>query len=112
MARESGQRNKVGRVMGELGLLAYFQADYPEAQEGLAAVAAQQGQPGRAARLLGAAQNMREHIGALLPTVEQPDYQQALGLARDQLSEAAFAAAWAEGRAMGWEPAADYALEI
>jgi predicted ATPase/class 3 adenylate cyclase len=58
------------------------------------------GQPARAARLLGAASAFREVAGAPLPPADCPEHERSLATARAALGEEAFAAAWAEGRAM------------
>src|SRR5579863_7459246 len=66
--------------------------------EGLAALDAVQGEPGQAARLWGAAEALREAIGAPIHPVYHAEYEQAVNAARTELGEA-FAEAWAEGRA-------------
>jgi hypothetical protein len=68
--------------------------------EGLASVGAVQGELAWATRLWGAAEALREAIGAPLPPVERADYEQAVAIARDRLGKDAFASAWAEGRAL------------
>jgi predicted ATPase/tRNA A-37 threonylcarbamoyl transferase component Bud32 len=73
--------------------------------EGLGAVGAAQGQPVWAARLWGAAESLRQHIDAPLPTVYRTAYEQAVVDARSALGEKAFASAWAEGRTMTPEQA-------
>ena len=73
--------------------------------EGLGAVGAVQGQPAWAARLWGAAETLRQHIGAPLPPVYRTDYEQAVTAACSALGEKAFAAAWSEGRTMTPEQA-------
>jgi hypothetical protein len=65
----------------------------------------------RAACLLGAASAVREAIGALISPEDRPHCERAVTLARAALGEEAFAAAWAEGRAMTLETAMAYALE-
>lgn len=70
------------------------------ALEALAAASAAQEQPAWAARLWGAAEHLRETIGGSIPAVIQTYYEPFLALARSLLGERAFAAAWAEGRAM------------
>ena len=69
---------------------------------GLASVAASQGRPVRAARLWGAAEGMSETYGAQFSHAGRAaiDYEGRLAVARSQLDEAAWTAAWAEGRAM------------
>lgn len=79
--------------------------------EQFARVAIGQAQPERAARLWGAAQALREIIGAQIPSGERSIYDHAVAAARAQLKEAAFAAAWAEGRDMTRKQAIAYALE-
>jgi DNA-binding CsgD family transcriptional regulator/tetratricopeptide (TPR) repeat protein len=73
--------------------------------EGLAAVVGTQEELAWAARLWGAAESLREVIGAPLPPVERPAYDNSIIAARSQLGEKSFAAAWAEGRAMAPEQA-------
>ncbi len=73
--------------------------------QGLASVAAAQGYLMWAARLWGAAEALRESIGAPVPPVYRTDYEQAVATARTQLGEKAFAAAWAQGRTMTPEQA-------
>jgi hypothetical protein len=78
--------------------------------EGLAKVAGAEEAAARAARLLGAAEALREAIGAPLPPVERADYDRSVDTVRAGLSEEAFAAAWSEGRLMALEQALVYAL--
>jgi predicted ATPase/class 3 adenylate cyclase/DNA-binding CsgD family transcriptional regulator len=73
--------------------------------EGLAAAVAAQGHHAWAARLWGAAEALREEIGAPLPPVERVPYHQAVTSSRTQLGERAFATAWAQGRTMSSEQA-------
>jgi len=79
---------------------------------GLAGVAARQGNPGRAARLFGAAEALREKTGAVpaFPAT-QALYERDLASVRAQLDTETFEAAWVEGRAMSTEQAVEYALE-
>jgi tetratricopeptide (TPR) repeat protein len=79
--------------------------------EQFARVAAGQAQLERAARLWGAAQTQRQVISAGIPLGDRRSYDHAVATARAQLGEAAFAAAWAEGRALRLEQAIVYALE-
>jgi non-specific serine/threonine protein kinase len=65
----------------------------------LAIVAALSRQPERAARLFGAAEALREAIGAPVPR-HLGQYARATGHARDALGERAFDDAWAAGRAL------------
>jgi len=52
----------------------------------------------RAARLLGAAQAMRERIGTVLAPCERPQHDGSADAAKTVLGEAAFEAAWQRGR--------------
>jgi DNA-binding NarL/FixJ family response regulator len=73
--------------------------------EGLAGVVVAEGEPVWAARLWGAAETLRETVGAPIPPVERTDYERAVAVAHAKLGEQAFSAAWAEGRAMTLEQA-------
>jgi hypothetical protein len=79
--------------------------------DGLAAVASGQGDPERAARLLGAAAALRENRSIPLPPVERADLDRVMAGVRASLGEAAFAAAWAQGQAMPLEQIIDEALQ-
>ncbi len=78
--------------------------------EGLARVAAVQGRPERAARLLGASAALREELGTPLSPIVQADHDHALNAARAALGEEAFEAAWTKGSEMTFEEAIAYAL--
>jgi predicted ATPase/DNA-binding SARP family transcriptional activator len=67
---------------------------------GLAAVMLAQAEAQQAVRLWGAAHTLRESIGAPLSLKEQEKYDRQVQQARAMLGEAAFAAAWEEGRAL------------
>jgi len=73
--------------------------------EGLASVVAAQGEVAWAARLWGAAEALRETIGAPIAPVERPAYESSVTAARAQLGEQPFATSWAEGRLMTPEQA-------
>ncbi len=131
--REMGDRWGIAASLNNLGNVACDQGDYPSARalheeslairrelgdqrgiaqslEGLAPVAAALAEPHRAARIWGAAERLREEIGAPLPPNERPRYERQVATARAALGSETFAAAWAEGRAMSMEQAIDYAL--
>ncbi len=72
----------------------------PACLEGLADVVGVQGEPAWAAQLWGAAEALREVMGAPLSPVSRAPYERAVAAARTQLGEQAFATAWAEGRIM------------
>jgi predicted ATPase/DNA-binding SARP family transcriptional activator len=79
--------------------------------ENLAGVVGMQGDAERAARLFGAAEALREVIGAPVMAYYRPQYERALAVVRQALDEASFAQAWAAGRTMTLEQAFAYALE-
>ncbi|MBC8134574.1 MAG: tetratricopeptide repeat protein [Fibrella sp.] len=64
----------------------------------------------KAARLWGAAEALRENIGAPLPPVEQERYDRQVARIRSSGDSSTFAAAWREGRTLTWEQATIYAL--
>ncbi len=92
--QKAGQR---GAVAHQLECFAFI----AEAQEQLS----------RAARLLGAAEALRENTRLPMTLYERPEYEQHLTAVREQMGEAAFAAAWAEGRTLTMEQAMEYALK-
>ncbi len=72
----------------------------PFCLEVLAEVVAAQGEGIWATRLLGASEFLRESYRSPLPPAYRAGYERVVAAARTQLGEQAFAAAWAEGRAM------------
>jgi predicted ATPase/DNA-binding CsgD family transcriptional regulator len=87
------------------------QPDVAARLEGFAKLAALAQLTQCAVRLFGAAEALRERIGTPIPPVERADYDGSVVLARSQFDQAAFGAAWAEGRVLSWMQAAAYALE-
>ncbi|MGH2557586.1 MAG: ATP-binding protein [Thermomicrobiales bacterium] len=80
--------------------------------ETLAALAAERGDPARAARLFGAAAALREAIGFFQEPIEKPIYARRLAAVRAALSEADFAAAWDEGQTMTLDDAVAEGMAI
>jgi hypothetical protein len=78
---------------------------------GLAGIVGILGQRQQAARLFGAAEALRDILGAQIQPGDRPDYESSLATARAQLDPITFEAAWAEGRAMALEQAVASALE-
>jgi non-specific serine/threonine protein kinase len=74
---------------------------------GLACVAQQYE---RAARLFGAASQLRDALGYRSKPADQEFYDHHTATTRAGLQEAAFTAAWADGRAMTLDQAIDYAF--
>lgn len=73
--------------------------------EGIASVACAQGQPARAARLCGAAEALREAIGAPLPPLDRAGYDHTVDAAQAALGHEVFGEAWALGRTLSLEQA-------
>lgn len=67
---------------------------------GLAGIMAVEGQPERAARLLGATEAILEANKHTIEPTDQADYDRSINDARALLDEETFKAAWTEGRAM------------
>jgi tetratricopeptide (TPR) repeat protein len=83
----------------------------PTALEGLAGVTAQEGR-GEAGVLFGAAEALRETIGAPLPSSERADYERSLAVARGALGEEELVRSWARGRVMSQAEAVRLAQAI
>jgi tetratricopeptide (TPR) repeat protein len=134
LARDLGDKPLIAFTLTALGILLNTQGAHEEAQallaEGLmlnrdlgnmlgisycllalAAVAAAAGRPERAARLFGADEALRRPMAVGVPAPYQAMLANALTFTRSLLSEAAFTAAWAEGRAMSLDAVVRYALE-
>jgi predicted ATPase/DNA-binding CsgD family transcriptional regulator len=78
--------------------------------DGLGWVASAQRQPARAARLFGAAEALRERIGAAPHLPWRAEHERRMADAWVGLAEDAFAAEWSEGRALSLDQAIAYAL--
>jgi predicted ATPase/DNA-binding CsgD family transcriptional regulator len=118
--RDLGDRPRIGQVLVGLAKVETYQGDLATAHalyeeslsvagvgckldvasglEGLANVVAAQGEIAWAARLWGAAEALRDTMGAPLPPLERAEYEHATATARAVLGAEAFTAAWAEGR--------------
>ena len=78
---------------------------------GMGTTAALDEEPERAARLWGAAERLRQAIGCRPAPAARVIYERAIALARGQLSEDAYAGAWAAGSALTVEQALAEVLE-
>jgi predicted ATPase len=135
LQRELAFQQGIANSLYCLGLVAYWQDDYGRAQalieeslllsrdighrelvaaglECLAWMSAAQNRPRQAARLGGAAEALREALGVPLWPELRAGHEQAVEAMREVLGEEAFAAAWAEGRAMPLEAVIAHALEV
>jgi tetratricopeptide (TPR) repeat protein len=135
-AREQEQKDIVPEGLIDLGHLARVQGDDMRAREcyqeslrliraigglsrqymtgclqGMAALANRTQTPERAATLFGAAEALAAYGPTPATLVSHPAYTRDVAATRAQLDEAAFEAAWAEGRAMTLDQAIAYALE-
>jgi non-specific serine/threonine protein kinase len=100
IARDRGDLSQAAAMYAEALRLHWDNGDRAQTARclnGLGIVAAFAGQGERAARLCGAAEALREVIGAPVPRY-RGQHERAMGLARAALGEEAFAAAWAAGR--------------
>jgi tetratricopeptide (TPR) repeat protein len=134
LAREVEDKSSLMHMLGALGHAARQLGDYVRARalyqeslalrqelrntytlaqslEDFAGLAERQQQWERAARLLGAAEAVCADLGTALPVGFPADYWRTESGARSALGEEAFAAAWAEGRAMPLEESVRYALQ-
>jgi tetratricopeptide (TPR) repeat protein len=132
LRREIGDMWVVANSLDNLGNLARDQGDYEAASaryreslkivreyndrwamayllEDMGCLAALQDQPERAFRLAGAAETLRQAIGAPRSAAEQKKLDGALEFARQALGEGTQAACLEEGRGMSFEQAAVYA---
>lgn len=123
ITRSLGDRRSSARALHQLGGLAFAEGDYTASralrQEALAIfyelgdrvltsqfmvelaeVVAAQGDCLLAAQVFGAAEALRESIGAKLLPAYTDAYERGVAAGRAGLSEEAFTAAWAEGRTM------------
>lgn len=82
----------------------------PGCLDGLATCATTLGQSERAARLMGAAQHMREKMSLVVLPVYQASYDQVLSNLRKTISAKAFQQAWKAGAAMTATESIDFAL--
>jgi predicted ATPase/class 3 adenylate cyclase/tetratricopeptide (TPR) repeat protein len=134
LARELGDKGGVARSLNVLARVAFYRGDHKKATtlhreslvifrdlgeklgiaqclERLGIVEATSA-PERAARLLSAAERIRDAIGAPLPPFERAESEGSIHHVRAVLSAPAVTAAWAEGRAMTMEQAIEYALAM
>lgn len=133
--RTLGDQRGIAVSLINLGFCAHHEGDYKQAKNlleesltnfqhlgstrgtidclaALAGVFGTEKKPERAARLLGAAEALHEsiHAGLMAAYADRIEYDRSVAVVRSQLSNDAFAAAWAAGRALTLEQAIDYAL--
>lgn len=79
--------------------------------ESIAVLAIATGQADTGARLLSAAEALRQVIHLPLPPLDRTDYERSIAALHTQLDETDFATAWAAGRAMTLEQVIELALD-
>jgi predicted ATPase len=133
VGRASGDARNIAYALDNLGTFAISQGDLPRAQtllaeslplhrdlrdttgaaeglEDMAWIAVARGEPRQAARLLGAAEALRDASGAARPEYLLALVDRTTTAAREALGMEEYEAAWAEGGALSWEQAIEAAL--
>lgn len=133
LSREAGNKRLIAYALRSMGIVALRQEDYAAADafytesltlcrdvgdrwvieeclEGLAGVTCARGTYMHAARLFGAAEALRDLLGRRRLSADQAIYDERVESTRTALGDNAFAAAWAEGRAMTQQQAIESAL--
>jgi hypothetical protein len=82
----------------------------PRNLEGLAQIARAEGGRERATQLFGAAETLREAQSVAINLPYLAEYERETAALRAEMGEEAFAAAWAEGRALRLEQAVKLAI--
>ncbi len=134
LKQDLGDKEGIAQSLHNLGNVAHKQGDYKKANllhkeslelahelsdrqgiafclDGLANAAGLEGKLERAARLWGAAEDLRNVIGAPLSPTDRIEFEQPFAAVRVGLSEEGWEKAWHEGQDMGMERAITYALE-
>jgi hypothetical protein len=111
--REGDLEQAAARYVEDLALQRRMGRRQGVAQDlvGLSAVAVARGEPARAARLLGAAEGLREAAGVALDAAERVTHDRTAAAARAALGEDAFAAAQTSGEELTLEGAVAEALK-
>jgi non-specific serine/threonine protein kinase len=103
LANDRGEYDRAALLLAESLTLFQAQGDrwgVAAYLEGAARAAMARRQAEQAARLFGAATALREAVGIAVKPVYRRSYDETLAAVRAKLGEAAFAAAWDEGRAL------------
>ena len=131
--REGGDAWAVALPLRNLAIIAYRHHDYRTARtlleeslhglravgekwflsrsmETLAEVMAAAGEVERSAQLFGAAETLREAVGAPVLAFYRADYERAIEMARAALGQQRFELCWSAGRALSPDEAVAYAL--
>jgi predicted ATPase/DNA-binding SARP family transcriptional activator len=113
LATDMGDHETAARTLAE-SLVAYHENGNTWGRatcaQKLAVLAEARGQAETAVRLFGAAEALRETVGASASPEEKAASELALTRAREALGEAPFRAAWESGRALSLEEAVSYGV--
>ncbi len=120
-------RSELAHILREHGLLDEAYEIYKEALPGwkdlghraaiahelecIAYILIRREEPDRAARLFGAAENLREIIDTEMTSIERKEYEKEVAALRDMLGENEFKRTWGEGRALTMEQAIHLAVQ-
>jgi tetratricopeptide (TPR) repeat protein len=133
LSRELGDKRDIALSLTVLGLVAVEEGEYTTARAqceeslglyrelgdqrgsvyallGLSATAVGAGQGARGAALLGAADGLRESIGAVMGRFVRSLYERIAAAARGLLGDDAYERAWQAGRALSLDESTAYAL--
>ena len=99
------------RLDATLGKATRSDEDRAHQLECYAFIAIAEGQPPRAAQLLGAAEALRAKVQSPMADNERLEYDQHVGRLRSMLAEKDFNSLWADGRLMSMEQAIELALK-
>jgi len=134
ISKQLGNKHAISSNLINLGAIAYDEVDYKMAHshfvealataqelgdkriisyslDGFAALATKQGNVELAAKLLGAAEHLREQIGSEIESAERSFRQRFLAELSTMLDEVAFSAAYEQGRKIKLEEVIGMALE-
>ncbi len=135
MQRELGDMRSIAIALNNLGDLAIIAGDYAQARihqceslkigmamgnnrnttyvfESLAKLARCEEDFERAARMMGAAENLRERLHTPLAPIEQEEYNRIVDTVKKSLDPLIFETAYRTGKSYTLESAADYALNV
>src|SRR5258705_1374024 len=133
LARDTGSRHLIATILDTLNRDDLLQGDLEAAEahlretitifdglgdrggvanalEGFALLASAKDAPRRAARMWGAAERLRDEVGAPIRLHDQAEHDGSVSSARAACGDDAFNEAWREGREMSHEEAMNYAL--
>jgi predicted ATPase/DNA-binding SARP family transcriptional activator len=134
IAQELGDTSMEALLLQHLGFVRYNQSDHDRSMTlfrkslalgqqledqvtiayaliGLAGLAATRGRPERAVRLLAAAETLRAPLDGDMNPADRTQFEHNLTVARSQLDDATFAAAWDDGQTMHLDQAIAEALD-